>query len=80
MLILRDMRVGLRRLKRNSLFKPNIFCERLIMRGGKNSAMVILESKFDIFAGAEIVAKLLTTSGGVGGEFGLILLDISGVL
>lgn len=54
MLILRGMRRGSRRLKRNSLFKPNIFCECLIMRGGKNSAMVILESEFDIFAGTNI--------------------------
>ena len=54
MLILRGMRRGSRRLKRNSLFKPNIFCERLIMRGSKNSAMVILESELDIFTGADI--------------------------
>lgn len=54
MLILRGMGRGSRRLKRNSLFKPNIFCEHLIMRGGKNSTMVILESELDIFAGAEV--------------------------
>lgn len=54
MLILRGMRRGSRRLKRNSLFKPNIFCEHLIMRGGKSSTMVILEGELDIFAGTDV--------------------------
>ena len=48
------MRRGSKRLKRNSLFKPNIFCERLIMRGGKSSTMVILEGELDIFAGTDV--------------------------
>ena len=54
MLILKGMRRGSRRLKRDSLFKPNISCEHLIMRGGKSSATIILEGELDIFASTDV--------------------------